>query len=340
MDPEREREGSEEGDASEVDPIIINLKKICGPDLEALVNPTATVEELKEAIMEQHEIPPDQQRLVFRGRVLQDEKTLTELGIKEGSSLHLVVSKKKESTPTPVVPRPPSDTVSIPMLGNVNTASLQAMANSPMFQTLMDRPELMRDMMLAANPRFARAMERNPQLAQVMNDPATLRTALQTMSNPAAMQQMARSFDLQVSQIENIPGGAARLQSMMQDLTGQGNEDGEEERPSLQQPQPPMPWNPTSQTSGSGTAGGQGDMQPLFQQMMSNPQFMEMMQNMMAGGSFQSQQQPSGDPAVLYAVQLDQLQALGFPNREANLAALQASGGNIDLALNRLLGEQ
>ncbi len=39
----------------------------------------------------------------------------------------------------------------------------------------------------------------------------------------------------------------------------------------------------------------------------------------------------------LYDAQLQQMADMGFPNREANLAALALAGGNVDVAINRLL---
>lgn len=45
-------------------------------------------------------------------------------------------------------------------------------------------------------------------------------------------------------------------------------------------------------------------------------------------------------PEVRFQSQLDQLNAMGFINREANLQALIATGGDINAAIERLLGSQ
>jgi ubiquilin len=42
-------------------------------------------------------------------------------------------------------------------------------------------------------------------------------------------------------------------------------------------------------------------------------------------------------PEVRFAVQLQQLQDMGFPNQQANIAALQATNGNVEAAIERLL---
>lgn len=45
-------------------------------------------------------------------------------------------------------------------------------------------------------------------------------------------------------------------------------------------------------------------------------------------------------PEVRFQAQLEQLSAMGFINREANLQALIATGGDINAAIERLLGSQ
>lgn len=47
--------------------------------------------------------------------------------------------------------------------------------------------------------------------------------------------------------------------------------------------------------------------------------------------------QPVQDPAVRYAAQLQQLQDMGFGDHAANLRALQATSGNVNAAVERLL---
>lgn len=46
---------------------------------------------------------------------------------------------------------------------------------------------------------------------------------------------------------------------------------------------------------------------------------------------------PVADPATAYASQIQQLQDMGFPDRDANVRALQATGGNVNAAVDRLL---
>lgn len=49
--------------------------------------------------------------------------------------------------------------------------------------------------------------------------------------------------------------------------------------------------------------------------------------------------QPVADPETTYASQLQQLQEMGFFDRDANVRALQATGGNVHAAVERLLSQ-
>eukprot|EP00921_Rhytidocystis_pertsovi_P012124 GHVQ01019636.1.p1 GENE.GHVQ01019636.1~~GHVQ01019636.1.p1 ORF type:complete len:147 (+),score=31.22 GHVQ01019636.1:473-913(+) len=50
-----------------------------------------TVRTLKAKVFEKEGIPPDQQRLVYQGKQLEDDMTLHDYAIQEGSVLHLVL---------------------------------------------------------------------------------------------------------------------------------------------------------------------------------------------------------------------------------------------------------
>ena len=47
----------------------------------------------------------------------------------------------------------------------------------------------------------------------------------------------------------------------------------------------------------------------------------------------------ASDPETTYANQLQQLQEMGFVDRDANVRALQATGGNVHAAVERLLSQ-
>lgn len=54
-------------------------------------------------------------------------------------------------------------------------------------------------------------------------------------------------------------------------------------------------------------------------------------------GGFGQQPQQQGDPKEIYKSQLEQLKNMGFTNENVNIEALKASGGNVEVAVERLL---
>lgn len=55
------------------------------------LEPTNTIEDIKKKIRSCEGIPPDQQRLIFEGRQLEDLRTLQDYKVQEGSTIHLVL---------------------------------------------------------------------------------------------------------------------------------------------------------------------------------------------------------------------------------------------------------
>ncbi|XP_061719932.1 LOW QUALITY PROTEIN: ubiquilin-1-like [Cydia pomonella] len=297
----------------------------------------ADIRKLKEALGPRFGAEPEQLCLIFAGKIMNDADTLKQHNIKDGLTVHLVIKTPPRPEPEGGPRRPPADIGATPFglnslgglagleslgLGQSTFMDLQArmqqellsnpdmlrqVLDNPLVQQMMNDPENMRTL-ITSNPQMQDLMARNPEISHMLNNPELLRQTMELARNPAMLQELMRSHDRALSNLESIPGGYNALQRMYRDIQEPmlnaassmagnpfsglvDNSDGTNPQQGAENRQPlPNPWQRGGGGGGggggAGGAGGAGSgpglintpgMQSLLQQMSENPRLVQSM---------------------------------------------------------------
>lgn len=225
------------------------------------IETSATVEELKEQIAPQVDLPKDHIRLVCAGRIWDDAHTVGSYGASNGSVVHCLNNPPKQAPATAEQRLQPADPMQSLMgmgggMGFGSTGSsndpmqnmmaqaqrqmmqnpemIQQLMNMPMVQQMLSDPETIRAM-ARMNPQLNQLMEQRPEIARILEDPEVMQQSMRMIANPALMREMTRNADRAIGQLDAIPGGHNALRRAHEEfadplfdaLTGRANANGQ-----------------------------------------------------------------------------------------------------------------
>lgn len=98
-----------------------------------------------------------------------------------------------------------------------NPDMLRQMFDNPMVQSLMSNTDYFRTL-LTSNPQMQQLMERNPEISHLLNNPELLRQTMEMVRNPSTLQELMRTQDRALSNLESVPGGYNALRRMYTEL--------------------------------------------------------------------------------------------------------------------------
>ncbi|KAK4347592.1 hypothetical protein RND71_033931 [Anisodus tanguticus] len=228
--------------------VIINVRCSNGSKFSVQVTLDSSVGSFKSTLAQHSEIPAEQQRLIYKGRILKDEQTLASYGLEADHTVHLVRGFAPAASTNPAstintgnpntnqnAPSDAAPNVGGPFAGSGLGASLFPGLGSggggllgagiPDFeqvqQQLTQNPNMMRDMLnmplvqnLMNNPEIIRNMiMNNPQMREIMDRNPELAHVL---NDPATLRQTmeaARNPELMREMMRNTDRAMSNIES-------------------------------------------------------------------------------------------------------------------------------
>ncbi|KAL5562352.1 hypothetical protein UlMin_032099 [Ulmus minor] len=231
--------GGEVGEGGEL--VAVNIRSSNGSKFTVMTRLESTVGAFKADVAQNCDVPADQQRLIYKGRILKDDQTLLSYGLAVDHTIHMVRGFAPAASPPPPAPAntgTPNTTAGVTRgvgsnegigvenaglgslfpglglnaLGGGGTGSGMFGAGLPEFEQVQQQ--------LTQNPNMMREIMNMPAIQSLMNNPDLMRSLI--MSNPQMRDIIDRNPEL--AHILNDPGilrqtlEAARNPELMREM--------------------------------------------------------------------------------------------------------------------------
>ncbi|XP_009632578.1 ubiquilin-2-like [Egretta garzetta] len=219
---------------------------------------SSTIQEFKEEVAKRFRTPPDLLVLIFAGKILKDQDTLSQHGVHSGVSIHVVIRSQKRPqdgladqgrVTTPM--QPPSHSLDLNIINNnsfllgfllgvtgvqllspdstdmldlvssIQEQDVSSLVSETVQSTVLQNILDNADLvrdLIMSNPHMQQLAEKNPEINQILTNPQTFREMLEASSNPAIMQEVIRNHDVAMNNLESIPGGYSALEQLYREI--------------------------------------------------------------------------------------------------------------------------
>eukprot|EP01084_Bolivina_argentea_P106227 190157_1 len=366
--------------------LSLKIKTTNGRIIETVADPDLTIYDLKAICCDELKTQPENQTLLFKGKVCDDDETLESIKITNNSCLIVLLKKKKkmsqeskqelkqeskqeEEKQTQQIPQ--IQMKNMPNMQNIqqslmqNPSLLSKMMDNPMINSMFNNPEILQNI-FSSSPALQQLLNDNPQLRHVLRDPSLMKHAMRAASNPEYYNEMLKNNDRALRNIESIPGGfsaLSRLYNQIQRPMERAMDDMYRQRfgksntkitemNNIDKSNGPInkpmenPWCEEYYKKKQLQQQKQQQKQQKQQQTnMFNINNVMNMMNLMNIKQNASQIQNNNNnnqnenPSQIYVIQLQQLRNMGFNDEQRNINALIRTGGNVNAAIQHLIGQ-
>jgi hypothetical protein len=318
-------------------------------------------------------------KMIFRGKTLVDDQTWDSLKPHQNEKLFATVAAGDvQKSQGALIQRGDATARVVSQQMQEREELKRAEQMEPVVNALANNPAIV-DMMLAQSPELKELIRRTPELERELRNPENLKMMMMSQLDPDRRREMNTSMQMQLAQLNTIPGGQAMLENYLGDLMHEhyapktaadrvmaSEEHAKPVEGSTANNEPlPNPWAQPSNNRGRGATGAtasatsrqaaasspnmgfeHGPPAFPFPPFMSPSAFAPP-----AATTTPAVQQPVApapkkkltreEAAVQYAPQLQQLQEdFGFEDRQLCLDALIEADGDIESAVDWIATHQ